>query len=229
MTAKRHEHVCVVSRSDWEKKQHVSWSDTFLPAMRTQCSSWSGLDITLQDGTDCGLLVVVFPHGGVRRIRMKGISDWSCSVVSSNPRNPRESLASWDGPSNVRFSHFGDGPTFAGCLRATSLSASAQDVTERATHFVPICWILAERILTADSELLIETDILLAWWFQGRLDHSRSHQGALRMTSIAPKGVGNRQWRVKWSRGCQSCNRAFADPGPWDLGSPASGLKKREI
>lgn len=40
----------------------------------------------------------------------------------------------------------------------------------RATHFVLICWILAERIPTADSALQIETDILLAWWFQGRLD-----------------------------------------------------------
>lgn len=50
-------------------------------------------------------------------------------------------------------------------------------VTARATLFVPICWTVAEMLPTADSALLIRTDNLLVWWFQGRLDHSRSHQG----------------------------------------------------
>lgn len=34
-------------------------------------------------------------------------------------------------------------------------------VTARATHFVPICWILAEMLLAADSALLIKTENLL--------------------------------------------------------------------
>lgn len=83
------------------------------------------------------------------------------------------------------------GPTFAGGLRATSVSASAWDVTARATHFVPICWMLAERVPAADSALLINTENLLMRWFQGRLDHSRSPSRWLRMTSIVRRGVGN--------------------------------------
>lgn len=50
-------------------------------------------------------------------------------------------------------------------------------VTARATYFVPICWMLAEMLPTADSALLIKRENLLMWWFQGRLEHSRSHQG----------------------------------------------------
>lgn len=70
------------------------------------------------------------------------------------PRVERQfggSPASWDGPSSVRFSEFGRGPFSAGGLRAGSVSASTGDVTARATHFVPICWILAERLPVADS------------------------------------------------------------------------------
>lgn len=76
------------------------------------------------------------------------------------------------------------------------MSASAWDVTARATHFVPICWMLAERLPAADSALLIKTENLLVWWFQGRLDHSRSPSRWLRMTSIVQKGVGN---GARWS------------------------------
>lgn len=62
-----------------------------------------------------------FPQG-VLRVRIEGFPIGATPTVSSNSASP----ASWDGPSNVRFSEFGEGPIFAGGLRAPRVSASAR-------------------------------------------------------------------------------------------------------
>lgn len=84
----------------------------------------------------------------VLRVRIEGLPDWSCPVVIGNSVGVRPL-----GMALVMcvLVNSGGALFFAGGLRAGSVSASAGDVTARATHFVPICWILAERLPVADS------------------------------------------------------------------------------
>lgn len=112
------------------------------------------------------------------RTRTNGLSDWSYSLVSSNSARVRPL-----GMALAMYGRLASHRRVGQCI--------GRDVTARATHFVPICWILAEGLPTADSALLIKTDNLLVWWFQGRLDQLEPSR-RFRMTSIAQKGVGNR-------------------------------------
>lgn len=123
---------------------------------------------------------------GVPRVKIEDLSDWSYSAVSSNSARVR----SLGMALVVRvLVNSAKALLLPEACEQQSVSASAWDVAARATHFVPNCWTSAGRLPAADSALLIKTDNLLVWWFQGRLDHSSSPSRRFRMTSIAQRGV----------------------------------------
>lgn len=91
----------------------------------------------------------------------------------------------------------------------------------------PDLLILAGRLPAADSALLIKTENLLVWWFQGRLDHKRSPSKRFRMTSVAERGVGNggkTVGRLAKAVGKHMLTQAI---GTW--GRPNWGLKTPKI
>lgn len=79
----------------------------------------------------------------------------------------------------------------------------------------------------ADSALLIKTENLLVWWFQGRLDHGRSPSRRLRMTSIAERGVGNGEKTV--GRLAKAVGKHVLTQATGTWGRPNWGLKTRRI
>lgn len=156
-----------------EENRLLIWTLTF-GAVCSQIQPWTRDRLRVS-----GSCTVVFPKG-VRRVRIQGSSDWSFSRLSSNRSHPREWPASWDGPVMCVLVNSAKALLLLEACEQQACrcsSATVRGVTAKATQFIPICWILAERIPTADSVRQIETDVLLAWWFQRRLDHSSCYRG----------------------------------------------------